>query len=254
MLVTEEAIGPSESGEDLETRGSQKSENKGYVRKKRTVPPNAAGIKRAGADRHRMASTAVRAGIKGAIGVTAENLLAPNCPRMDTPRGDRSPTPQERDKARRPAYSSIAMDALAPAQKVEHQNSEGARSECEQSFSATVDVGGLFLVSQEDSVAMLDTAATANMACFRWLEHHNRLPEEHGFQKVSTFPSTARFRSWGGRLREVRRAADIPAGVVGNRGKFAAFVLDADVPAFLRKLEKLGGRLDFPRDALALRK
>ena len=142
-----------------------------------------------------------------------ENLVARERPRMDTPGGDRSPTPQERDKAREPSYFSIAMGAPAPAQKVEHLNSEDARSECEQSFSATFDVGGPFLVSEEDSVAVLDTGATGNLVCFRWLERHNRLPVQHGCEQVSACLSTARFRSWGGRLREVRHATDTPAGV-----------------------------------------
>ena len=36
-------------------------------------------------------------------------------------------------------------------------------------------------------------------------------------------------------------------GVAGNRGMFAAFALEADTPALLRKtaMEALGGQLDF---------
>ena len=44
----------------------------------------------------------------------------------------------------------------------------------------------------------------------------------------------ARFRLGDGRLGEVRRAADTPAGFAGRRGKFTAFALEADIPALLR--------------------
>ena len=42
-------------------------------------------------------------------------------------------------------------------------------------------------------------------------------------------------------------------GIAGNKGKFTAFLLEADIPASLRKgaAGALGGQLDFPRDALA---
>ena len=46
---------------------------------------------------------------------------------------------------------------------------------------------------------------------------------------------SARFRVGSGRLGEVRHAAGIPVGVAGNTGKFAAFMLDSDIPAPLRK-------------------
>ena len=79
------------------------------------------------------------------------------------------------------------------------------------------------------------TSASANLVCFRWLESQNRLPEEHGFQRVSTYPSKARFRSGNGIVCEARYEADTPAGIAGNKGKFTACVLDADTPALLRR-------------------
>ena len=39
----------------------------------------------------------------------SEYHLAPRRPWRDTPRGGRNPVPRERDKARRPSYSSISM-------------------------------------------------------------------------------------------------------------------------------------------------
>ena len=57
----------------------------------------------------------------------------------------------------------------------------------------------------------------------------------------------ARFKFGGGRLGEVRCAADTKVGMVGRRGALAAFVLKADAPALLRQgaIEALGGQTDF---------
>ena len=101
---------------------------------------------------------------------------------------------------------------------------------------------------------MVHTGATANLGGFRWLERHTRLLGRKGFQKVSTCPSTARFRLGDGRFGEVSHVADIPVGVAGERGKFAAFALDAGAPAFLPKgaMEAPGWQPDFSRDPLAL--
>ena len=43
-------------------------------------------------------------------------------------------------------------------------------------------------------------------------------------------------------------------GVAGRKGAFTAFVLDAGIPALLRKgaLEALGAQLDFEKDTLSL--
>ena len=90
------------------------------------------------------------------------------------------------------------------------------------------------MVSREDSVVVLDTGATANLVCFSWLAHHNRILERRGIPRVSTYPSKARFRFANGRLGDVRQAADIPLGVAGAQVKFTAFAPDADIPTLLR--------------------
>ena len=74
-------------------------------------------------------------------------------------------------------------------------------------------------------------------------------------QRVSTYPSSARFRFGDGCHGEVRHPADSPPGIARHTGKFPAFALDADFPALLRKgaMVALGGQLDFPRDVLILR-
>ena len=77
-----------------------------------------------------------------------------------------------------------------------------------------------------------------------------------GFPKVMPNPTMARFKFGDGRVGEVKHAADIKVGSAGRKGAFTAFVLDADIPALLRKgvLEALGGQLDFDRGIMAIRK
>ena len=101
--------------------------------------------------------------------------------------------------------------------------SVAARSACEQSFATTLDAVGLFLVSDEDSVVVLDTGATASPVCFRWLERQNRILEGRGRQKVLTYPSSASLRLHDGSLGEVRHAADNPADTSEKEGKLTAF-------------------------------
>ena len=118
-----------------------------------------------------------------------------------------------------------------------------------------MDLGDLFLVPREDSVVALNTSTAANIVRFSWLAYRNRILEGRGAPRVSTYHSKARFRFGDGRLGEVRHAADILVGVAADKGKFAAFALDADIPAFLRKgaIEALGWQLEFPRGSLVLR-
>ena len=69
------------------------------------------------------------------------------------------------------------MEAPASAQEAEHIEDEEAGGKCEQSFSTTMDMGELFLVSKKESVVVLYTGAAADLVRTRWLAHHNRLLE-----------------------------------------------------------------------------
>ena len=91
-------------------------------------------------------------------------------------------------------------------------------------------MGGLLLASDSERGG-LGAGAPSNSVCVRWLENHNRITNRKGYQEVSTYPSSARFRFGDGRLGDVRRAADIPVGVAGGEGASTAFVLDVDIPA-----------------------
>ena len=103
---------------------------------------------------------------------------------------------------------------------------------------------------RNDSVVALDTGATANLACFKWLGHHNSNLQTTGFPKVTTYPTIARFEFGYGRVGEVKYAADFEVGVAGRRGAFASFVSETDIPALLRRgsPEALGGQQDADRD------
>ena len=58
-----------------------------------------------------------------------------------------------------------------------------------------------------------------------------------------------------GRVGEVRHAADIKVGIAARRGALTVFVLEADIPALLRKVapDALGGQLDCERGIAAIR-
>ena len=73
-----------------------------------------------------------------------------------------------------------------------------------------------------------------------------------GLPRAPTYPAQARFKFGNGRLGGVRFVADITVGVAGATRNFAAFVLDADIPAVLHRgaSESLGGQLDFSRVTL----
>ena len=125
-----------------------------------------------------------------------------------------------------------------------------------ESFSTTLGLGGQFLRTGADSVAVLDTAATANLARFQWLGHHKKFLGREGFPRISTYLACAPFNFGDGRLGEARYAADPPVGIADCRGKFAASVLEADIPALLRKgvLGARGAQSDVSREISTHRK
>ena len=96
---------------------------------------------------------------------------------------------------------------------------------------------------------MLRAGATADSLRFRWLDRRDFLLEQHKFQRVPAYPSQTQFHFSDGRVGDVRYAADIPAGVAGDKGKLTAFDLDADIPALLCKgaAEALRGKWIFSR-------
>ena len=85
--------------------------------------------------------------------------------------------------------------------------------------------------------------------------NHNSHLQEPGIPKVSADPTAARFEFGDGRVRDVRRAAEIKVGNAGHIRALIAFALEADIPALLRNgaPEALDGPLDFIRHVLTIR-
>ena len=87
------------------------------------------------------------------------------------------------------------------------------------------------MAAQSESAVVLDTGATANLVCYKWLENHNLFLGKQGLAEAVPYPSAARFKFGGGGIGEVKHAADTKVGIAGCAGAFAAFALDAEVPA-----------------------
>ena len=187
-------------------------------------------------------------------GCGSEFHLLPKCPkRPDFAKGD-SYAPSVPSHAPRSSFSSIAMDPVPPSGADAAPAVLPPENRDEQSFSTSLDSGCQLICMRNDSVVVLDTGATANLVCFRWLAHHNTLLEQQGISRVPTYPAQARFKFGDGRTGDVCFAADITVGIAGAKGTFTAFVLDADIPALLCKgaLEALAGQLDSARNTLTL--
>ena len=108
-------------------------------------------------------------------------------------------------------------------------------SQVEQSFITSLRVSDHIAYASNDSVVILDTGATANLICFRWLDHHNSILRQWGLEKVTPYRANATFRFGDGRTGDVGFAADVTVGLAGAKGQFTAFVLDSDIPALLSR-------------------
>ena len=94
--------------------------------------------------------------------------------------------------------------------------------------------GSQLICIEEDSVVVSDTGATASLVLSRWLADRDLLLGKCGLPRDDTCPALSRFKFGGGRMRDVRFAADITAGVAGSNGDLTSSVLRADIPAFSR--------------------
>ena len=83
------------------------------------------------------------------------------------------------------------------------------------------------MVMDAASVAVVDTGAAATSVRSEWLKRRGEI----FVPPATAHPACARFKFGHGRLVAVRCPADFPVEVAGIHGKFATFVLEADVPA-----------------------
>ena len=171
----------------------------------------------------------------------SEYHLLPKCP---VKQESKAPAPPSVSPSRpRASFSSISLE-----------EPPSGRNVAEQAFIPSLKVDCPIFYAKEESAVILDTGATANLVCFRWLRRQNELLVNRGIPEVTTFPALATFKVGDGRTGEVCHAADITVGVAGIKGKFTAFVSDSDIPVALGKgaLETPQGCLDFARHKLTL--
>ena len=123
------------------------------------------------------------------------------------------------------------------------ENTKDGNGQREQSFSTTLEAGSQFICTRENSLVIPDAGATASRVCLRWLNHHNSMLGKVGLPRVSTFPAQVHYKFGGGWMGGVQFATYITVCTAGAMGNSAAFVLDAGIPAILRKEESgaLGG-------------
>ena len=101
-----------------------------------------------------------------------------------------------------------------------------------------------------ESAAVLDTGATAALVCFKLLGHRKSVLEKREIPFTQPYPARAQFKFEGGRLGEARYEAGTPVRIARGLVNYSAFLLEADIPALLRKgaSEVLGGQLDCARN------
>ena len=103
------------------------------------------------------------------------------------------------------------------------------------------------------SVAALDSGATANLVCLKWVGRRKSILECLGVPRAEALPAYASFKLGDGRLGEVHCAAATPSVTVSSCGEFTSFAPESDRPASMRRgaLGALGGRSDFARNVSA---
>ena len=113
-----------------------------------------------------------------------------------------------REKTPNQPFSSIAAERHLQLQPSDLGGQGDPPRRCEDAPSTTSDVGVKSVCVHDDSVAVLDTGATANLTCFKWLGNHVSRLQKMGTPKASTYPTFARLKFGDGRVEEVRCAAD----------------------------------------------
>ena len=99
----------------------------------------------------------------------SEYHFAPPCPQKEARYGG-APSPyRQRKKPPSKPYSSIAMQTPVEVGSPKKLAPVGPARSHENSFSTSLELGGQFAATQSDSVVALDTGATANLACRKWL-------------------------------------------------------------------------------------
>ena len=115
------------------------------------------------------------------------------------------------------------METPVLAQRADHIGGGETERKREQAFATRIDVRDVFLGSQEESVLVLDTAATANLVCFSRLERHNRASENMGFRESPHVPRRQDSALAVGALGRYAMRLTLQRGSQGLRGSLLRF-------------------------------
>ena len=133
---------------------------------------------------------------------------------------------------------------------------DGGSGNCEQCFSATLHISGLFVIAESDSVVVLGASATANSVCFRSLERHNPILQQMGCRALRLIRhlyvlNLAMDAEEKYAARQTSRAVQLEARGTSLRSRWKLIFRRYNVGAPWGHWE---GQLDFARDILTLRK
>ena len=131
----------------------------------------------------------------------SEYHYAPQCPQKEN-RYDGAPSPLRQVKRASSAPYSISMGAPLTVGPSDKSVPGGPERSHGKSFPTTLEIGGQFAISNSDSVVLLDTGATANLVCFKWLENRKIFLRKMGFPREFPYSTSARSkfgdgRAWG---------------------------------------------------------
>ena len=91
--------------------------------------------------------------------------------------------------SRRHPYSAISFEKQKASDRGVARNDKGGL-QCASSSSASTAPHVSLLMQSDEKDAVLDTGATANLACFKWLQRHNTLLVKNG-TPAAAYPNAA---------------------------------------------------------------
>ena len=130
----------------------------------------------------------------------------PKCPLKSTPTSHSAASCPSSREVIRPPDSSVSVRSPSHVQERGSSPRWDLWGNCEQSFSASLELGGRSSVMDAASVVAPDTGAAAYSVRHKWMG------------RAVTYPACTRFEFGDGRPDEVRSCAVIPVGVVGGGG------------------------------------
>ena len=136
-LSTAEAVEPRASDEDLDASAAyRKAKKLGAGKKKKDALPKSGGGKVGGVGQT-LNGFNFETGLRNRrYRCDSEHHLAPRYSWRDTPRGDGSSRPQERDRERRPSFSSIPAETPVSTQGEGNLGDDGPRESGESCFDS----------------------------------------------------------------------------------------------------------------------